>query len=131
MSIKKLPRELGIILRCNGTNKTCSLQLQTAQVQAKGIRTYAKSISWGRGLRKGHKRKDLCPDCLQLEKELHAKQQAEWEAEKARRDEMRKAKLKPKASKTFAEAAPKARNRKPLSEATPSPSAASAPAPAT
>lgn len=87
MSVKWLPRGLGIKLRCS-----CGETLQTGQIIAKGIRVYAKTIGWGRGLQKGRKRLDLCPTCMPMERAAFDAGKAAWEAEKTRRDEVKKAK---------------------------------------
>lgn len=88
MSVKWLRRGWGIKLTC-----CCGGVLQTAQVQAAGIRVYAKTIGWGRGLLKGRKRFDLCPTCMPIERAAFAAKGVAWEAEKLRRDEVKKAKL--------------------------------------
>ncbi len=128
MSITRLPRELGLIVRCNGAgSEPCAWQekFQTGNVMATRTRAWLKKEKgWGRGLLKGRKRLDLCPACMPHEQKALAKQQADWEAEKVRRDELRKAK--------FAAKPKKPRAKKAASPAViGSPSEASAPAPAT
>lgn len=140
MSIRKLPRELGVVLRCDGTqttnhpesHKACptGMKYQVSIVRVDYTRAAAKSLGWGRGLRKGMKRNDHCPSCMVIERELFAKANADREAEKLRRDELRKAKFaapaqpkKPRKRKATSEAAPP-----PM---TPAPSEVSAPAPST
>lgn len=133
MSIKRLPREFGLIVCCNGAPATnevpfppgCEERHQTAAILAKNVRAWLKKEQgWGRGLRAGHKRKDHCPTHLAEEKILFAKEQADRETRKRELDEKRKAKFSaaPKPKKKRSPAA--------SSTATPSPSEASAPAPA-
>lgn len=96
MSIRWLPREMGLVLCCNGTgDKGCpkDAKTQTANIVAKHNRTHAAKAGWGRGMRKGYKRRDLCPSCMRIERELLAKEQADAAEWKAKRDEARKAKL--------------------------------------
>lgn len=139
MSITKLPRELGIIIRCNGTqaanhpesHKACpnGMKYQVSIVRVDYTRAAAAKIGWGRGLRKGMKRNDHCPDCMPIERELFAKAKADREAEKLRRDELKKAKFaaptEPKPKK------PRRSRATSNSPAACSPSADSAPAAAT
>jgi hypothetical protein len=126
MSIRWLPREMGLIICCNGTgDKGCpkDAKAQTANIVAKHNRAHAKKSGWGRGLRKGYKRRDLCPTCMPIERELHAKEKADAEAWKVKRDENRKAKLlEKKAARAKKAASP---------EVTDSLSAGFVPAPAT
>ncbi len=123
MSITRLPRELGIIIRCNGTDTaSCSEKYQTANVRARANRKAAAGAGWGRGLRKGRKRRDHCPKHMEIERELFAKEQAECEAEKKRRDELKKAKF------AAAPLPKKPRKSSASSSPTSSPSEASAPA---
>lgn len=132
MSITRLPRELGIIIRCNGTqiddhpenHKRCPEKFQTANVYAGVNRTVAATQGWGRGLRKGRKRNDHCPKCMPIERELFAKQKADREVEKKRRDELKKAKL------SAAPLPKKPRKSRATSSPTTTPSVDSAPAPA-
>src|SRR4051812_44176828 len=96
MSIRKLPRELGLVISCNGTDaKGCpnNEKFQTALIMAGNTRAWLKGRGWGRGLRKGHKRRDLCPTCSPVELELVAQQKVDRAAEILRRDETKKAKV--------------------------------------
>ena len=93
MSIKFLPRELGVIISCNGNDdEECTERLQTANILAGANRGRAKKLGWGRGLRKGKKRHDLCPKHLADEKAAAAKNKAAAAARRAKRDKARKAK---------------------------------------
>lgn len=121
MSIDKLSRERGVTVKCDGTDETdCPERIYTANVFAKVNRAWATKQGWGRGLRKGRKRRDQCPKHLAIERQLFATQKADWEAEKQRRAELRKAKW----------AAAAAAKATATSSPTTSPSADSAPAPA-
>lgn len=127
MSIKRLPRELGLIVRCNGAGtEPCAWaeKFQTGNIMAKKTRAWlAKEKGWGRGLLKGRKRLDLCPACMPLERKALEKHQAERAKEIERRDELKKAKFS---------ATPRPKKpRKPKNSAAPasSPSEACAPAP--
>lgn len=104
MSIRWLPRELGMVVSCDGTalstdvsNCTCGeggrpVQFQTAAIIAKNIRAWLKkNEGWGRGVRKGYKRNDLCPAHLKIEIEAAAKAKADREAKRKDRDEKRRA----------------------------------------
>ena len=145
MSITWLPREQGMVVRCNG----CGAKYHTANISATNTRAWLKAHEgWGRGSRPttkkvlGTKRHDLCPPCLATDKELHAKDLAEKEARKKLRDEARKAKFssEPKPKKPRKKKASTAVSAGAVTTAeeasigrppTSSPSAASAPAPAT
>lgn len=127
MSASWLPREQGMRIVCEGTgDKGCPTNEKrfTANIVAKHNRAHWKKEGWGRGLRKGYKRRDLCPSCMPKERELFKKEQADTEAWKAQRAENRKAKLLEKAAQ------PKKPRRKKDDAPTSSPSADCAPAPA-
>ena len=68
MSIRRLPRQLGIIVTCNHGNldgrEDCHTQIQTANTIARSNRAYAAQQGWGRGLISKRKRFDLCPPPL-------------------------------------------------------------------
>lgn len=99
MSASWLPREQGMRIVCEGTgDKGCPKNEKrfTANVVAKHNRAHWKKEGWGRGLRKGYKRRDLCPSCMPLERELHKQELKDAAAWKAQRDENRKAKLEAK-----------------------------------
>lgn len=135
MSVRWLPRELGMVITCNGTTLSTDVtncrcgpdkqpaQYQTANIMAGNTRAWMKKEGWGRGLRKGRKRCDLCPTHLKLEQELFAKEQADREAEKKRRDELKKAKFS-------AAPSPKKPRKRKGSASSSSPSAECAPVPA-
>lgn len=147
MTIAMLPREQGMWIRCDGTQEmhdpqACPQKIYSGVILAKKNRAwFAKKESWGRGLRKGYKRRDLCPTCLPVERQLFATQKADWEAEKARRAANRKAEAEArKAAKLSGSPPPKKprkdkANRDASSSSGPtptaSPSADSAQAPAT
>lgn len=111
----KLPRELGIIMRCNGVEgrPNCKAKLQTGQIEARGIRAYAATLQWGRGIRKGRKRCDLCPDCMPIERKLFEEAKAKSAQQKAERDERRKAMWAEKRAAKEAEAAANPKPTKP------------------
>lgn len=129
-----------MIVTCNGTAISADVtncrageggrpaQFQTANIVAKNVRAWLKKESkWGRGLTKGRKRCDLCPEHLAMEQKAFAEECAAKEAKKKERDAMRIAKmsaapLPKKPRKKKGDAAP--------SLPTASPSADFAPAPA-
>lgn len=129
MSITRLPREQGIAIHCDFEG--CKESKFTGNILAKVNRAAASVEGWGRGLRKatktfaGTKRSDFCPPHMLIERELAAKEKAASDERKRQRDEARKAR--------FAAKPPKKPRRK-KSDATPasapSPSADSAPPPA-
>lgn len=122
MSWKRLPKQWGIVIRCDGTDTTeCDEKIQTGNIVVKHNRAYAAGQGWGRGLRPGRKSRDHCPTHMEAEREAFAKYKRE--ARKKELDEKRKAKWS-------AEPKPK-KPRKKKGAATSSPSAASAPAPST
>lgn len=150
MSVKWLPREMGMWLSCDGTDdKGCEERTFAATILATNNREwFAKNGGWGRGLRKGYKRRDLCPSCVKVEQKLFEEETAKTEAWKKERAERRKAAWAEKKASKEAEAAAKPKKpRKKKSTAVSagavtaaeeasigrpsSPSAASAPAPAT
>jgi hypothetical protein len=148
VSARALPREMGLVINCNGTtDKGCphKEKFMTALIVVGNTRGWLKTQGWGRGLRKGHKRRDLCPKCMPVETKLHKEAKAAWQAEIKRREEKRKADKAARDAKRAAEAlAPKKPRRKKGDAAasspqaaceeylpTPSPSAVSAPAPST
>lgn len=123
MSASWLPREQGMRIVCDGTgDEGCPKNEKrfTANIVAKHNRAHHKKEGWGRGLRKGYKRRDLCPSCMPTERELFKKEQTDTEAWKAQRAENRKAKILERAAQPK-----KPRKRKS------SPSADSAPAAST
>lgn len=89
MSVKRLPREMGMWLCCDGTDdEGCKERTFSAPILASNNREwFKKNGGWGRGLRKGYKRRDLCPKCMVIERELFAKEQASTEAWKKQRAE--------------------------------------------
>lgn len=92
MSIRRLPREMGIWVCCDGTDETdCPEKRFTANVLAKVNRNAAAQVGWGRGLRKDRKRRDQCPYHFKLEKFLIYQSQWRRAADKARHDEIKKA----------------------------------------
>jgi len=94
MSARRLPREMGTWIYCNGTDDDgCPTKEKrfTANVVFKYNREFAAKDGWGRGLRTNQKRRDLCPSCLAKEKELFAEQEAKAKARKAAREEKLKA----------------------------------------
>lgn len=106
MSVRLLDREMGAVLTCNVGD--CDARCQTAQVQKKLIRTYAKTLGWirggsttdgGRG-----KRADICPNHAPTEAERIAKFLADKEAKKRARDEAKKKKFAPLAGEAAAPA---------------------------
>ena len=109
---------MGLWIICNGTDghRGCPTKERrfTANIMAGVNRAYLAKEGWGRGLRKDHKRADLCPGCLKIEAKLLEQDKAKAEERKRERDEVKKARL-----------AAEPRKRKS------SPSAASAPVPAT
>ena len=120
---------MGTWIYCDGTDhKGCPTNQRryTAIIVIGHNRSFAAAEQWGRGIRLGYKRRDLCPGCMAKERELHKDAEAAKEARKRDRDEARKAKL-----------SSEPRTRKPRKKADasatapPSPSEASAPAPAT
>jgi hypothetical protein len=128
MSIRRFGRGYGIVISCNWARhnpnaKDCEEKSQTANLDTKANRAWAAKSGWGRGIRKGRKSYDLCPKHMKLERELHAKEQKEREAEKVRRDELKKAKF-------AGEPSPKKSRGSKSKRPTVSPSAAPAPAPA-
>lgn len=145
MSVTWLPREMGLVVKCNG--KGCTEKFHTGNIMATHTRAWLAKQGWGRGLRAGTiyelgtKRNDYCPTCMPLEREALKNQKAEHEAEKARRKEARKAERGEAARKAkeqldamaAAASAPKPRKKRSVSSSatpSPSPSADSAPAPA-
>jgi hypothetical protein len=130
MSAKALPREMGCWIRCDGTDdKGCPTNERrfTAVIVIGNNRGFAASEGWGRGLRLGYKRRDLCKNCMAKERELHKEAEAAKEQRKKERAEAKKLRLlghrtkKPRKSKATATPSP----------TTSSPSADSAPALAT
>lgn len=94
--VRKLRRDYGVIILCDGTDETsCSQRLQTANVRVDMNRLAAAAIGWGRGLRKGRKRRDLCSYHYKLEKFLLSQEQWARALDMAKKDEARKAKLSP------------------------------------
>lgn len=107
MSVSRLPRELGVIIRCNGTTddphpnaefKTCPTAefFQSATISVKNNRAWCATRGWGRGLRKSRKRGvDHCPSCFKAERAIAAKLKADRKANQPARDAAKIAKLKP------------------------------------
>lgn len=118
MSIRKLPRELGIVISCNGveSRSNCAAKLQTGQIQARGVRAYAKTLKWGRGLRKGRKRCDQCSECMPIERRLFEEEKKRILAWRIERDERRKAVWVEKQEAKKAEAAANPKPKKPRSK---------------
>jgi hypothetical protein len=132
MSITWFSRGRGLIVRCNGTHKIeghCpnNAKYQCGLIIAKHVRAWIKTHDgWGRGLRSGYKRRDLCPTCMPIERELLAKKKADRAEAIKKRDEAKKAKL------AAAPLPKKPRKRKAsASDTSSAPSADSVPAPAT
>jgi undecaprenyl pyrophosphate synthase len=137
MSITRLPREMGIVVHCDSTSaKSCPhgmggqpSKFHTGNIMAGNTRAGSRTRrAGGRGLRKGYKRRDLCPVCLKLERELFTQEQADTEAWKKQRAENRKARMsaesppkKPRKSRKKSAAVPEVNH---------SPSVGSVPAPA-
>jgi sRNA-binding protein len=162
---------MGTAITCDGTGaEGCpgKGRVMTGVIHFGNMRHWLKSQGWGRGLRKGYKRRDLCKSCLPIEVQLFKKAGSEYEAAKQRQLEERTARREAKKAERAAEklrqkqlraeerkakkaaraAQPKRPRKKPsvavsvgavtrAEEAnigrppTPSPSAASAPAPST
>ncbi len=105
MTCRLLSRQRGATLECNA----CGDKVQTGQVSKGAIRTYARSLGWGRGSIAGDKRKgiqstkahDLCAACRILDSQAahgHAMNRtAERNARTAERDAKRRALLDGKA----------------------------------
>jgi hypothetical protein len=91
--VKRLPRQWGLILMCDGTFHTsCTEQFQTALSLVRNQRFAAKREGWGRGLLRGRKAADQCPYHFKLEKFLLEQRKWARAVELARRDELKKAK---------------------------------------
>ena len=89
MTCRLLSRERGATLKCN----TCGARVQTGQVSKGAIRTYARSLGWGRGSVAGDKRKgiqstkahDLCKPCLDVDRAVAGRIRSNAIAAKAER----------------------------------------------
>lgn len=141
MSVTKLPREFGVVIICNGTTddphaaaefKSCPTaeRFQSATVSIESNRQWCATRGWGRGLRKSRKRGvDHCPSCFENEKAIAAKVKADRKAKQPTRDAAKIAKLKaaPAPSSPLPKKSRKSRSANPSH----SPSADTAPAPAT
>lgn len=94
MSARKLPREWGMVIRCDHWDRKfrCPEQVQTAVILAGANRAHAAKLGWGRGLRKGHKRMDLCPKHMAEERTQFEVLKAEAAARRKAREEKRLAK---------------------------------------
>jgi sRNA-binding protein len=89
-----MPREMGTVITCDGTGADgCpdKGRMMTGVIHFGNMRHWLKSQGWGRGLRKGYKRRDLCKSCLPIEVQLFKKAGSEYEAEKQRQLEERTA----------------------------------------
>lgn len=107
MSARKLPRELGVVIRCDidaGMGR-CTTKLQTAAVYIKHNRTWAKSQGWLRGkyprglfdlecddAKKGALvMRDVCPEHAPIAKAALADRLAARAAKRKAKDEKRAA----------------------------------------
>lgn len=93
-----------MVVTCNGTALSADVtnckageggqpsEFRTGNIIAKNVRAWLKKEpKWGRGLTKGRKRCDLCPEHLALEKKLVEEQRAAKEAKKKERDDKARA----------------------------------------
>lgn len=89
MTARRLPRELGCVLTCNYPG--CAARLQTGQIHLRGIRVYAATLGWIRGLDRGwhgkdgsgrasNLRWDICPEHAAVERQRKTERDARTEA---------------------------------------------------
>lgn len=88
MSTRRLPRQLGIVLRCNGEG--CGIRFQTANVLIRVNRRAAAKDGWIRGGGRGRMRLDFCPTCAPVELEQQAKRRREIAERRKERDRKRR-----------------------------------------
>lgn len=138
MSLRRLPRQMGVWIICNGTSsdphpeaefKSCPEKRFTANIRADINRQAAAADGWGRGLRKNRKRADHCPTCMPKERAIETKRVADRAADRFNRDELKRAKLK--AAPAPSSPSPKKSRKSRSANPSHSPSADTAPAPAT
>jgi sRNA-binding protein len=97
---------MGTAITCDGTGaEGCpgKGRVMTGVIHFGNMRHWLKSQGWGRGLRKGYKRRDLCKSCLPIEVQLFKKAGSEYEAEKRRQLEERTARREAKKAERAAE----------------------------
>lgn len=88
MSVRRLPRQLGIVIVCD--EHDCTERFQSAAIRIKPNRALLQTIGWGRGGGKygNHsKRRDLCAAHASLEAERVAAKLKKLVAKKAARNE--------------------------------------------
>jgi len=119
MSARRLPRQMGTWVCCDGTaDKGCPTNERrfTGNIVFQYNREHLATEGWGRGLRLGYKRRDLCPSCLKIERVLFEEAKAKTEAWKKERAERRKAAWAEKQEAKKAELAANPKPKKPRSK---------------
>lgn len=97
MTARYLPRELGVVIRCNETigEDRCPTTFHTANIMIRTNRAAAKRDGWIRGGGKGRRRHDYCPACAPLEVARIAEEKRVSEELKERRRAAKKARMAP------------------------------------
>ena len=94
MPVRLHSRNRGATLECSN----CDATLTTGQIQIGGIRAYAATQGWIRGLwktstakRKANTKHDICPACAPAERAKADERKQAADARRKKRDENRKA----------------------------------------
>lgn len=92
MSARRLPRQLGVVIRCNGLGGLCGAKCQTANIRIRVNRAAAKAAGWIRGGRSTTRAHDYCPahavdelKAIEALKKARAKRAKEQAAESKKR----------------------------------------------